>query len=167
VTRDEPPVQEDEDEVPPPAGHVQPTGPGPIVVLGLLGLFLGWAWRGIRIRSGDPAPDVTWLAVGVAFFVAAIVGATAWATWRTVRRDRRLLTAQQGVARLVLGKTMCRIGAFGAGAYLGIAISYVGVAGDAADTALLRALAAAIGAGLTTGAGLLLEHACRVPRGDA
>ena len=54
-------------------------------------------------------------------------------------------------------------GAFFLGAFLGAAISQLGVGGDGAEQALLRALAATVGAALAVVAGLLLEHACRVP----
>jgi hypothetical protein len=165
VTRDLPP--DPDDPAPPlPEGHIQVTGPGPLVVAGLVGLAIGWSVRGIRIRSGAPSPDVSWLAVGTAFFVAAVVGGVAYLTWRTMHRDRRRLSAQQGVARLVLGKTIARLGAFGLGAYLGVAISYLGVSGEHTFATIGRALLAALGAVGALAAGLLLEHACRVPPED-
>jgi hypothetical protein len=80
-----------------------------------------------------------------------------------VHREHRTLSAQQGVARLVLGKAIARLGAFGVGAYVGIAISNVGVSSEHASATLVRALLAATGAALALAAGLLLEHACRVP----
>src|SRR5690349_11084024 len=64
VTRDVPPVP-DEDLEPEPGGRVEPTGPGPLVVLGAIGLFVGWAVRGQAIRSGAPTPMISWLAVVV------------------------------------------------------------------------------------------------------
>ena len=142
------------------------TGPGPLVVLGLVGLVVGWAIRGQAIRTGAPAPSVSWLAAGTAYFVAAVIGGVAYLTWRTVHRDHLRLSAQQGVARLVLGKAVARLGAFGLGAYVGVAISYLGVDGEHASTTILKALLAALGAGLAVAAGLLLERACRVPPED-
>ncbi len=148
---------------PPTEGRIHPTGPGPLVVIGLVGLVVGWAIRGQAIRNGSPAPGVSWLAVGTAYFVAAAVAGVAYLTWRTVQREHLHLSAQQGVARLVLGKAIARLAAFGLGAYVGIAISHVGVGGEQASTTILHALLAAVGAGIALVAGLLLEHACRVP----
>jgi len=136
------------------------------VVIWLVGLAIGWTIRGQAIRRGAPAPGVSWLAVGTAFFVAAVVAGVAYLTWRTVQREHHRLSAQQGVARLVLGKAIARLGAFGLGAYLGVAISNVGVAGEQATTTIVRALLAALAAAAALVAGLLLEHACRVPPDD-
>ena len=165
MSRDLPPAGDD--PAPPPTqGRVRPTGPGPLVVLGLVGLVIGWAIRGQAIRAGAPAPGVSWLAVGTAYFVAAVVAGTAYLTWRTVQREHLHLTAQQGVARLVLGKAVARLGAFGLGAYVGIAVSHLGVDGEHTATTILKALLAALGAGFAVAAALLLEHACRVPPED-
>lgn len=165
MSRDLPPTGED--PAPPPTeGRIHPTGPGPLVVVGLVGLVIGWSIRGWAIRNDDPAPGVSWLAVGTAFFVAAVIGGIAFLTWRSVQRDHRRLAAQQGVARLVLGKAIARLGAFGVGAYVGIAISNFGVSGEQASTTIVHALLAALGAAAAVAAGLLLEHACRVPPED-
>jgi hypothetical protein len=136
------------------------------VIVWIIGLVVGWSLRGQAIRRGAAAPGVSWLSVGTAFFVAAVVAGVAYLTWRTVQREHQRLSAQQGVARLVLGKAIARLGAFGVGAYLGVAISNFGVAGDAASTTILRAFVAAVGAAAALAAGLLLEHACRVPPED-
>jgi hypothetical protein len=109
---------------------------------------------------------VAGLGGGRAGFVAAVVAVVAYLTWRPVHRDHRRLSAQQGVARLVLGKAIARLGAFGVGAYVGIAISNVGVSGEQASATVVRALLAAAGAVLALAAGLLLERACRVPQED-
>ena len=165
MSRDLPPLGDDP-EPPPTEGRVQPTGPGPLVVAGLIGLAIGWSIRGIRIRSGEPSPDVSWLAVGTAVFVAVVVGGVAYLTWRAVHREHRRLSAQQGVARLVLGKAVARLGALGLGGYLGVAISYLGVSGEHTTITTIRALLAALGAAGALATGLLLEHACRVPPED-
>ena len=165
MTRDLPPAGP-EPAPPPTEGRIRPTGPGPLVVIGLVGLLVGWSIRGQAIRHDSPVPGVSWLAVGTAFFVAAVMGGVAFLTWRTVHREHRQLSPQQGVARLVLGKAIARLGAFGVGAYLGVAISNVGVGGEHATATIVRALLAALGAALALASGLLLEHACRVPPQD-
>jgi hypothetical protein len=136
------------------------------VVVGLIGLVIGWSIRGVAIRSGNLTPGVSWFAVGIAFLVAAVVGGTALLTWRTVRRARPTLTAQEAVGRLVLGKATARLAAFGVGAYVGVAISHFGVGGEDTMGTILRASLAAVGAAAALVAGLLLEHACRVPPED-
>jgi hypothetical protein len=164
VSRDVPPVGE---PTPPPAeGRIRPTGPGPLVVIWLVGLVIGWSLRAQAIRRGAPAPGVSWLSVGTAFFVAAVVAGVAYLTWRTVQREHLRLSPQQGVARLVLGKAIARLGAFGLGAYLGIAISHLGVGGEQTSATIVRALLAGLGAAAALASGLLLEHACRVPPED-
>lgn len=135
------------------------------MVLGSIGLFVGWAVRGQAIRSGAPTPMISWLAVGVTWFLVAATAGIAYLTWRSVHRDRVLLTPQQGLTRLVLGKTMDRLAALALGGYVGAAISVFGVDGDTADRLVVRALICAVGAALGVAAGLALEHACRVPPG--
>lgn len=163
MTRELPPQRQDDLPEDAPGGTIRPTGPGPLVVIGLIGLFLGWAVRGQSLRADAPTPSVSWLAIGVTWFVALVVAGIAYLTWRTVHRERRRLSAQQGLARLVLGKTIARLGAFAFGGFLGSAISYIGVSGENAQQAVLHGLFAAVGAALALTAGLLLEHACRVP----
>ena len=156
VTRDLPPPPAEEPE-PEPTGTVEPTGPGPLVVLGLVGLFIGWAVRGQAIRNESATPSISWLAVGVTWFVVAVTAGTAYLTWRTVQRERQLLSAQQGLTRLVLGKTIARLGALALGGYLGAAISVLVIG--------VLAMLAAVGAACGLASGLALEHACRVPSG--
>lgn len=165
MSRELPPAG-DEPAPPPTEGRIRPTGPGPLVVIGLVGLLVGWSIRGQAIRNDAAAPGVSWLAVATAFFVAAVIGGVAYLTWRTVHRERLRLSAQQGVSRLVLGKAIARLGAFGLGAYVGVAISNVGVGGEHTAATIVRALLAALGAAAALTAGLLLEHACRVPPED-
>lgn len=152
----------DDDEQEPP-GHVRVTGPGPLVVLGLVGLVIGWGLRRLALDDGRPSPSVGWTLIGVTWFVLAITAGIAVLTWRTVRTRPRALTPHQGLNRLVLGKTVSRIAAFALGGYLGVAISRIGTVSDNADQVIVRALLAALGAALALAAGLLLEHACRVP----
>ena len=154
-----------EEPGPEPSGRIELTGPGPLVVLGLGGLFIGWAARGVAIRNDSPTPSISWLAIGVTWFVVAVTAGTAYLTWRAVQRDRVPLSAQQGLARLVLGKTIARLAAFALGGFTGAAISVLGVTGENADRLVLHALLAALGGAAGVASGLALEHACRVPPG--
>ena len=80
------------------------------------------------------------------FFVAAVVGGTAYVTRRTVRRDRFDLAHHQAVNRLVLGKACALVGALVVGGYLGYALAQLGVDEPAADVRLWRSLLAALAA---------------------
>lgn len=155
-----------EPETPPePTGRIEVTGPGPLVLVGLLGLVLGWGLHWLAIRNGSPAPGVGALIIAVTWFIALLTAVIAFLTRRTVRVERAGLTAQEGVFRLVLGKTIARFAALALGGFVGVVISRLGVAGEHSGETIVRALIAALGAAAGLAAGLLLEHACRVPPG--
>jgi hypothetical protein len=149
-----------------PPGHLRSTEPGPLVVAGVIGLVVGWAVRPLSLRLGYAEPNVSLTAVGGLFFVAAIIGGTAYATRRTVRRNRFELEHHQAVNRLVLGKACALVGALALGGYLGYALAQLGVGDPASDTRLWHSLLAALAALAMTVAALLLELACRVPDPD-
>ena len=156
------PDPEEEPELP--QGSITPTGPGPLVIAGVLGLVLGWAVRPLCLRLGYVEPDISLLSIGLLFFAAAIIGATAYVTRRTVQRNRFDLAHHQAVNRLVLGKACALVGALVVGGYLGYAVAQLGVGDPASETRLWRSCLAALGAALVMAAALLLELACRVPR---
>jgi hypothetical protein len=136
------------------------------VISGVVGLVLGWAIRPFCLRYGYLEPDVSYTSIGALFFVAAVIGGSAWITWRTVRRNRSDLAHHQAVNRLVLGKACALAGALILGGYLGYALAQVGVSDPASDARQWRSLAAAVGALGITVTALLLEHACRVPHDE-
>jgi hypothetical protein len=160
------PDTDEEREPDPPQGRILPTGPGPLVVAGVIGLVLGWSIRPLALRFDYPEPSVSFTSIGALFFVAAIIGATAYSTRRTVRRNRLDLAHHQAVNRLVLGKACALVGALALGGYLGYAVAQLGVSAPAADERLWHALLGALGALAATVAALMLEHACRVPDDD-
>lgn len=147
-----------------PRGTVRPTGPAPLVSVGVVGLVLGWSLRTVALRLGYVEPVVTWLSINLLFFVAAIIGASAYLTRRTVRRDRFALAHHQAVNRLVLAKACAIVGALLVGGYLGYAVSQLGQGDPGSITRLWRSALAALAAGGLTAAALLLELACRVPK---
>lgn len=149
-----------------PLGHLRPTGPGPLVSLGVIGLVAGWGLRPVALRSGWAEPKVSLGTVALLAFVAAIIGGSAYLTRRAVRGDRTRLANHQAVNRLVLAKASALAGALVAGGYLGYALAQLGVQDPVAGTRLWHSLAGAVAALLVTAAGLLLEHACRVPPDD-
>jgi hypothetical protein len=134
------------------------------VITGVLGLVVGWAVRPVSIRMGYVEPDVPVVSILLLFFVAAIIGGSAYLTRRTVQRNRSALPHHHAVNRLVLAKACALVGALLAGGYLGYAVAQLGVGDPASDARLWRSALAALGAAAVTAAALLLELACRVPR---
>lgn len=148
-----------------PQGSVRPTGHRPLVAAGVVGLVVGWSLRLLALRTGRAQPDVTWTAIAVLVLAAAILGGTALLTRRAVRRDRAGLVHEHAVNRLVLAKACAIAAALLVGGYVGYGVAQLGVEGPAALTRLWRSALAALAALAMTAAALLLEHACRVPRG--
>ena len=146
-----------------PDGTVRVTGPGPLVLFGVVGLVGGWSVRPLSIRMNFLAPSVPIASIAALFFVAAVVGTTAYLTRRVVRGDRSALAHHQAVNRLVLGKACALAGALITGGYLGYALAQLGVDAPAADQTQWRSLVAALGGACICVAALLLELACRVP----
>jgi hypothetical protein len=160
------PDTDEEQEPDPQHGRILPTGPGPLVVAGVVGMVVGWSVRPLALRFDYAEPNISFTSIGAFFFVAAIIGATAYVTRRTVRRNRHDLAPHQAVNRLVLGKACALVGSLALGGYVGYALAQLGVANPASDERLWHALLAALGALCATVAALLLEHACRVPNED-
>lgn len=177
MSRELPPGDDpgDPDGRPPeePAGHVRATRPGPIVGLGLVGLVLGWALRPLSIRFTGTAPLVGWLPVLALVFVALLLLAVAWATYRALHRPaddplrRTSLAPHQAVNRLVLAKACALVGAMVGGGYFGYALSWWGVS-DAPqeEQRLVQSLVGGVAGVLIVAGSLLLERACRVRRED-
>lgn len=156
-----------------PAGHLRTTSAGTLLGLALAGLVLGWLLRPVSIRLGGVAPTVGWLPVLALLFVAAVLGAVAWSTYRAVHRpsadplDRRRLEPYEAVNRLVLAKACALVGALVAGGYFGYALSWWGVSEAAlAQQRLVQSAAGGAAGVLIVAASLLLERACRVRRED-
>lgn len=146
-----------------PRGTVRPTGPaGPSIFVGI-GLVGGWLVRPLSLRIGAAEPRVTWLGIGLVWFLAATVAGAAWSTWRARKAGLRL-EPHRAVNRLVLGKACVLVGAALAGGYAGFALAHLGVVdAGAATTQLWHALVAALGGVAMLVAALVLEQACRVP----
>lgn len=146
----------------PPRGTVHPTGPGPVAIFAGIGLLIGWSIRPGSMWLNSTEPRVTWLAIGIAYFLAAGVGGAAYHTWWTRRRGVRL-EPHRAVNRLVLGKTCALVGAAMAGGYFGFALAHLGVSdSDRASVQFWHSTIAGFGGVLLLVAALLLEQACRV-----
>ena len=161
---DRPP--DDRPERRPPHGSVRPTTPGLLVGWGLVALVGGWLLRPFTAWRDMTAPVVTWGQVLALFMVAAILGLTAWATWRTLHVHGQRLEPHRAVNRLVLAKACALVGAIAAGGYAGYALSWIGMSAELADQRMLRSGLAAAAGLLTCVMALLLERACRVRSDD-
>lgn len=147
----------------PPQGSLRPTPPAVVAAWAVAGLAVGWLVHPLSERlGGGSAPMVSWPQPLALLLVAAILGATAHATWRSVHVRHERLEAHQAVNRLVLARACAYVGALAGGGYLGYALSWIGSKSELADERLLRSgVAAAAGLAMVVTA-LLLERACRV-----
>ena len=158
----------DDEQRPPPTGHVRTTRAGTLTGFAVTGLVLGWALRPASIGLQGTAPTVGWLPVLALAFVALLVGSVAWATHRSLHRRRERLQPHQAVNRLVLAKSCALAGALVAGGYLGYALSWVGLTeAQLAGQRALRSLVGGLSGAALVAAALLLERACRVRRDDS
>lgn len=159
---DGPPGREDEEQDQVHPGRLRPTSGGALTGWVVVGLVGGWLLHPIAERVRDTAPIVTWAQPLALVLVAAILGATAYVTWRAVHVHHQRLEPHQAVNRLVLARSCALVGALVAGGYVGYALSWVGVGTELADQRMWRSLiAGAAGAAIVVTA-LLLERACRV-----
>lgn len=151
---------QDRDRVHP--GRLRPTSAGVLTGWAVVGLVGGWLLRPVAERVRDTAPIVTWAQPLALLLVAAILGATAYGTWRTVHVHHERLEPHRAVNRLVLARACALVGALVAGGYLGYAVSWVGVDTELGDQRMWRSLIAAFAGVAVVVTALLLERACRV-----
>ena len=150
----------------PSGGHLRPTSAAAVTAWAVVGLVGGWLFHPIMERTRGSAPVVTWTQPLALFLGAAIVGATAWGTYRTVHVRREPLEPHRAVNRLVLARSCAYVGALVAGAYGGYAVSWLGVEAELASQRAWRSLAAAVAGVAITITAVLLERACRVRSDD-
>ncbi len=148
-------------------GRLRPTTPASITAWAVVGLVGGWLLRPLAERAQGTAPIVSWLQPLALLFVAAILGATAWITWRTLHVRREYLEPHRAVNRLVLARACALVGALVGGGYAGYALSWLGVDTDLATQRVWRSAVGALGGVAITLTALLLERACRVRSGDS
>ena len=145
-----------------PGGRLRPTSPGAVTAWGLVGLVGGWLIHPLAERYRDSAPIVTWAQPLALVLVAAILGTTAYLTWRAVHVQHQRLEPHRAVNRLVLARACALVGALVAGGYLGYALSWVGVDTELASQRAWRSLIGGVaGVGIVV-TSILLERACRV-----
>ena len=133
----------------------------------LVGALLGWGLVPFSERASGVAPRVEWTSVAALLVIAGVVLVLAYTTYRTVHRDRRRMDPQRAVNFLLLAKASALVGAVVAGGYLGFGLQFVDQMDiDLPRERVIRALCAAVSGVAVVVSGLLLERACRVPRGD-
>ncbi|MFC4783181.1 DUF3180 domain-containing protein [Nocardioides sp. MAHUQ-72] len=150
----------------PSGGHLRPTSAGALTAWAVIGLVGGWLLHPLTERMRGSAPVVTWTQPLALFLGAAIVGATAWTTWRTVHVRRERLEPHRAVNRLLLARSCAYVGALVAGGYAGYAVSWLGDPAELASQRAWRSAAAAAAGVAITIMAVLLERACRVRSDD-
>ena len=148
------------------AGTLRPTSLGTLLGWAAIGVLGGRLLRPAAERVQGTAPVVGWLQPGALLLLAAILGGTAWLTWRTLHVRHDYLEPQRAVNRLVLARSCALVGALVAGGYAGYALAWLPTD---TDLGTQRAVRSAIAAGLgvvVVVAALLLERACRVRSDD-
>jgi len=158
--------EDDEEQGRTQPGRLRPTSAGAITGWGVVGLVGGWALHPLAERFRDTAPIVTWAQPLALLLVTAILGATAYVTWRTVHVHHQRLDPHQAVNRLVLARACALVGALVAGGYFGYALSWVGVESELGEQRLWRSVIAGLAGVAIVITALLLERACRVRSGD-
>ncbi|WP_170259203.1 DUF3180 domain-containing protein [Nocardioides psychrotolerans] len=141
---------------------MRPTPPQVVGAWALAGLVVGLLVRPVADWFDSTAPIVSWAQPLALLLVAAILGVTAHATWRSVHVRRERLEPHQAVNRLVLARACALVGALAGAGYLGYAVSWIGAEAELADERMIRSGVAFVGGVLTVVAALLLERACRV-----
>jgi Protein of unknown function (DUF3180) len=151
----------------PEQGTVGPTRASVLAGCFVVGGVLGYLLVPLAEELSGTAPRVEWTSSVVLAFIAVVVFALAYSTHRTIHRERRRMDPRRAVNLLLLAKAASLAGAVFAGGYLGFALHFV----DSMDVELprervIRAVSAAVASGALVISGLLLERACRVPRGE-
>jgi hypothetical protein len=154
--------EDDEEQGRPQPGRLRPTSAGAITGWMVLGLVGGWALHPLAERVRDSAPIVTWAQPLALLLVTAILGATAYLTWRTVHVHHHRLDPHQAVNRLVLARACALVGALVAGGYFGYAVSWIGIETELGEQRLWRSVIAGLAGVAIVITALLLERACRV-----
>lgn len=147
-----------------PPGRVHTTSATALAGAGVLGLLLGSSVRPLVERAGGIAPAVPWLSVITLLFLAALLGALAFDTHRTLHVRHERMDPARAVALLVLGKACALAGAIVAGGYLGYGLSFLS-SWEAAlpRERVVRSGLVVLAAAAVAVTALLLERACRVP----
>lgn len=161
--RDQLPAPEEphKDQGPRP-GQLRPLPPAALAAWGVAGVVLGWAARPLSERVLGVAPTVSWVPALLFAFVAAILIGIARNTSRAMKGRAQRPEAHHMVNRFVLGRACALVGAVMAGAYLGYAVSWLGIPAELGRQRMLRSVVTAVTALAMTAGAVALERACRI-----
>ena len=146
----------------PSGGRLRPTSAGALTGWAVVGLVGGWLLHPLAERYRGSGPIVTWAQPLALVLVAAILGATAYFTWRAVHVQHQRLEPHRAVNRLVLARSCALVGDLVAGGYFGYALSWVGLEAELAAQRAWRSAAAGLAGVAIVITAMLLERACRV-----
>jgi hypothetical protein len=161
------PEPPDDAPEPDPQGRLRPMSPAALCIWAVIGLVGGWLFHVIADHGTGLPPKVSWAQPLALVLVAAILFGTAWSTRRTIAQHPGRLSPHQAVNRLVLARACAYVGALAGGAYIGYAVSWLGVdSTELAGQRAFRSACAGVAGVLIVIGGVLLERACRVPPKD-
>jgi hypothetical protein len=147
-----------------PPGTVAATGWQAVGVAVVVGAGLGWALFTALDKFGAELPRFP-LAVTLAIAVmAALVGAQAVVTHRTIQVRRQVVPPRRAVSLLVLGKTCLLAGAGLAGGYAAVAAFFwTRQEASVPRELVVSSVVAVVASAALAAAGAFLERACRIP----
>jgi hypothetical protein len=138
-----------------------------LLACAVIGGLLGFLLVPVAEEVSGTAPRVEWTSTAVLVVIASMVLALAYTTHRTIHRERKRMDPRRAVNLLLLAKAAALAGAVFAGAYLGFALHFIdNMDVDLPRERVIRSASAAVASIVVMISGLLLERACRVPRGD-
>jgi hypothetical protein len=137
-----------------------------LVLLLLLGGALGWSGVAVLEATGMIVARTPWSAAGGLAFFAALLLVGAWYMYDRVHRKQRGVDVLTAVRLLALAKASALVGALVAGVYAGFAVRFVPVfdTPDGRERVVRGVVTALTALGVVAGS-LLLERACKVPKG--
>lgn len=135
-----------------------------MAIAALAGAIGGWILVTlVEAITGGPL-ILQWSGPLVLLFMAAVVGAMAYTTWRRVQVHKKGMEPERGIRYLALGKATALGGVAVAAGYLALVVLSLGnLPAAGPQDRVLRGSVAVVGAILLTAAGLWLERACRIP----
>lgn len=142
--------------------RLEPTSAAILTVWAVVGLVGGWLLHPLAERARGTAPVITWAQPLALVLVGAILGATAYFTWRSVHVHHERLEPHRAVNRLVLARSCALVGALVAGGYAGYALSWIHIDTELGDQRVLRSAISALAGVAIVVTSILLERACRV-----
>ncbi|MDO5498822.1 MAG: DUF3180 domain-containing protein [Propionibacteriaceae bacterium] len=148
----------------PDSGRLGFTRPRTLGIAAAAGALLGALVTFLAEQRAGYPPVLPWTGPLVLVFVAALLSAMAFSTWRRIQVRKEQVEPQRGITLLALAKASAIGGAAIAAGYLVFALMGAGnLVAAGPQQRLIRGLVAAVaGAGICA-AGSWLERACRVP----